>query len=997
MTNMGFRSPSRALWSFPVLFAALLLSACPNFHAPVREYLEDWTNNAAIVRAEYPEAFPTDSSGVVSLPSGADREVRLILRNPQDYDLRPTISAVNGETWYNGTDYSFTLSQDRRSLTLAFSEAFLQTRDPDGDISSSILLIDDGTGRSFDPYVLPLRCNSAPPPILGSCVMMNGNSQVVCFSLDLSDSVHGDIAAIEVNGSRHEVGVNAATNRLILDEDSDFLDPSSVPLASVPGTSTAFAPTAGAQAVYVDTRLPIISENDVFMIRVIDSRGLSSSATTSSRGQKLGSPSFRDLAGAIVPEGGNLLPGPDGMTSAIMISAPTVAGSESGLTAVNLSWELRRQSGGGVIDSGAALDGASLTLENGSYALTAYARKNGYIDSDPVTLRFTVSSTVFYVDSLVDFDADAPGTLARPMKYLSYAIAKCTNDTLHYRVYVTGVHTGGPVDGVLSLTNRGCDIDFIGYGTQAVVDGERSKRVVFISTGNTAAFTVTFSGLTIRDGFNDSGLPGAGIHFIAPNGNLVIEDCVIIGNATTGTGGGVYFSSPGGDLRITATTEITGNSANAGGGVSFSSERGALSISDSVISGNSASGFGGGLYLYKSAGTENAVYDLRSVDFYGNAADGSGGTEGGAIMLNATGANCTMNLVDCEIGGETIESGNTAMRFGGGLSLRGGTVTMTNCGVQNNVAFQSTSAGSGYGGGLFADGASVTLTDCSFSGNAANSPKAAFSGAQGFGGAMAFYSGSLRVEGRSVIRGNYAIAGGDGGPTERGYGGGIYAYFSSVLLRDSSSVRENGTNDSATASPAMIGGGVFFEGNTDHLLRIQDSASVSENTAESAGGGVYMMSGRMELAAGSIRANAVSSSAGQGGGILLGETAYLTMSGGSVSDNVSLGEGSGIMIFEDPSLSPAYQKFSLGGAVDFANNSIWIPQLTIGLDTVYIPITLLSGISSAARIRLRAQSIIITSPMLAPEGMVPGNNDFFDVTAAGLSCYIDSSGYVHLR
>jgi len=123
------------------------------------------------------------------------------------------------------------------------------------------------------------------------------------------------------------------------------------------------------------------------------------------------------------------------------------------------------------------------------------------------------------------------------------------------------------------------------------------------------AGTVTIRRSLLADNESISrSVPGGGITganggavFISNDGNLLVFDSTISGNATVSEDGGIAFGSEGGGIDIggegvnasIVNTSISGNQANSGGGISFNirgddGEPSFLRIINSIISGNSA-------------------------------------------------------------------------------------------------------------------------------------------------------------------------------------------------------------------------------------------------------------------------------------------------------------------------------------------------------------------------------------------------------------------------
>ena len=191
----------------------------------------------------------------------------------------------------------------------------------------------------------------------------------------------------------------------------------------------------------------------------------------------------------------------------------------------------------------------------------------------------------------------------------------------------------------------------------------------------------------------------------------------------------------------------------------------------------------------------------------------------------------------------TIRNGSAAE--GAGILNGGGTLTLSNSAIMDNVA-------SGQAGGILNQTlatSSLTLNSSTVSGNAAP-----------YGGGIS--SGGAVTMNGSAVSGNSASI----------EGGGIYNYLSTVTLNGFSAISDNS---------AFRGGGIFNNGGTVTL----DSSTFSGNSAALSGGGIYnYASGTLILNSSTVSGN---TAADTGGGILNnGGTATLnssTVSGNSAT------------------------------------------------------------------------------------------------------------------
>ncbi len=96
-------------------------------------------------------------------------------------------------------------------------------------------------------------------------------------------------------------------------------------------------------------------------------------------------------------------------------------------------------------------------------------------------------------------------------------------------------------------------------------------------------------------------------------GNLTLNNVIILGGSSTGSGGAIFN---GGSLTVTNSTVSGNNTADFGGGIY---SYGTVTVTNSTLSGNSASGSGGG--IFNDVGTLTVTDSTLS----GNSTSGSGG------------------------------------------------------------------------------------------------------------------------------------------------------------------------------------------------------------------------------------------------------------------------------------------------------------------------------------------------------------------------------------
>jgi len=421
----------------------------------------------------------------------------------------------------------------------------------------------------------------------------------------------------------------------------------------------------------------------------------------------------------------------------------------------------------------------------------------------------------------------------------------------------------------------------------AIRSGGNNKDYTINVTGNISIPSSTentfgsVSGITITIQGNGTLSPSANgsLLYIGAGQTIITRDLTLRGRNANNTS--VIVIEKSGTLRMEGNATITGNVNNAnnahGGGV-YVTKGGTLTMLDNAsVSVNTANGSGGGVYLTDDDGYFEAP--------------------------------CTFTMQ-----GNASVSGNTSYGAGGGVYVFTGTFTMRgNTTVSGNVvnASKSSIGDAAYGGGVYIDSGwagnaiFIMQDDASVKGNTlANSKKSSYDNAYGGGVYVKSYprgNVTFTMRDRASVTGNTSNGGGG-----RSYGGGVYIYADvgnktlTFTMQGNASVSNNiaKSNDNRTSS---YGGGVYLNRVVTFIMR--DSASISGNTADGDGGGVYISyessDGAFKMEGGIISGNTAIS---KGGGVYLDKGAgrepgiFTMQSNASVSGNTANNDGGGIYV-----------------------------------------------------------------------------------------------------
>lgn len=453
--------------------------------------------------------------------------------------------------------------------------------------------------------------------------------------------------------------------------------------------------------------------------------------------------------------------------------------------------------------------------------------------------------------------------------YLSVGSSLTLSDN---RVVFTGntAEDGGAIfnEGTLTVSNY----TFSGTensGNSAVHGG------VFYNKGTLTIINSTFSG---------SSITGYGGVIYQGKGTLNLETGTVFSGNSAVHGGAIYHS--GGTINFADGIIFSGNSATYGGaiyvasGASLSLENGKVlftgnsaeyggvacnegsltvssyTFSSSVNSGNSATNRGGLFYnrgVMTVSGSSFSDMDITGTG--GVIAQGAGTLTilGGTVFLNNSASNGGAIFLSggtLDLAGDSIRfDGNTAAQSGGAIYNAG--ITRIN---GNDITFQGNTATATHGGAIYTTGAlTINGSGTEFTDNHALSKGVGGSGA---GGAVfVFGTGSFTIA-RGADRTGFSrnTAGLSGGAV---YTHGLFTVNgSNVTYTENSADRDGGAvyiSNTGTLSMGSDAGTTVFENNSARNggaifvngkpLVLADGTRFTGNTADNAGGAVYLAAG----------------------------------------------------------------------------------------------------------------------------------------------------------
>lgn len=438
-------------------------------------------------------------------------------------------------------------------------------------------------------------------------------------------------------------------------------------------------------------------------------------------------------------------------------------------------------------------------------------------------------------------------------------------------------------------------------------------------TGGFSSLAVSFSGVTLQNGFNNgAGFSGSffetggaiDFFFDGAGTSYSMSNSTVTGSTATGStlshGGGInvdgaFQQTPAGasagTITLTSVTVTNNTSQNFGGGISLLADKHDATLTNPVVTGNTAQNQdGGGIKIQHSFGGTISISGVGGLVQNNSGAQGGGISNTGNNIANINDITVNNNTATGVGGGFSIGGGFAIFQLGA-LNVAGGT-TLTGVNITNNRA--DNDAGGG-GGVAFGQNYTTTITNCTITGNTA---------LQGNGGGVLNQGSNgnpvnvLSISG-GVIRGNSAT--GNGSTT--GFGGGFAAIGTGTAPpSNSQTVLNNVAIGGATAGQgnSAVDGGAIANMNTS-VTTVSGTSTIFGNTASSRGGGIFTG----VIGVGPATGNTVTinnnvpiggTSAGQGnsapngGGVYLnaGTFNYTATSGNNIAGNSATTSGGGL-------------------------------------------------------------------------------------------------------
>ena len=544
----------RVIKTSAVLLLTAFAASCQLFDNDVNDFMEKYTETAAIEEHSLSEKTYSDNSGNSCINSKKDLEVMLYMRNPKNFQLNPSVDfqLLDPEIERSGIEIEQTGFD---SIRLFVPQDFLLAADEGKNITMTFSLYEPMSGRYFVGYDIPLFCNSIPP-LVEAPTIINNNGQNFVIAFDMPDPEelalrHKDIRALRINDTDYSLSINADGSFEF--EDSRFI--------RTPQSSYVFINdkdfTHSSNSVYFETSDIFIQGDKSYTLGLKDSAGLIETAFTSTSIARLSRPLAKDADGVAYPNNANeMVSGSSSEPFAISLIPPSTDHKGNPVDNVTLHYTVYKGTStvAAVMKEGTTTSVETLQLEPGTYFIDTYATKTNYEQSSPYRVTFRIVDNAVYVSQSGN-DSTADGTRELPFATLNKAMEDIDVRNMpnaNVTVYVDGT-IYGPVTVGATLT-RSITITQRNGGSPAVINAQSNGTAVNVTT----TVPVNFRNIKITGG---SGTNGGGMYIGSNSQVKLLKGTEISGNTASANGGGIYVD---GSLTISGVVTINNNVNSSG-------------------------------------------------------------------------------------------------------------------------------------------------------------------------------------------------------------------------------------------------------------------------------------------------------------------------------------------------------------------------------------------------------------------------------------------------
>lgn len=698
----------------PVLLSSLLVS-CEMFNKPVKEFLQYYTETAAIGRFVLNGVYPKTDNGITCLPSDSSKEILLYLRNPQNYaDLILTykFADTNVQAIADSIPEAVTIKklESNSSYGLTFSKEFLEKLDgsDSNSLNGTISIQQLSTLRTFEDFSLNYIANTTPVSIRNPMFQLTNNGSgdyVVCFFVPvLSGTIHRDIDRIIIDNVTYYMSDDRTTFYTDAEKTSaseKFKTSATVyPLAEGGYKFSDYSTPDGYIPIYYYTNQPISEDTISYTITLKDKIGLASSTSISNKAEVLNSVIIKDAAGNLLTDD-SILSGKELFETATL-SLDHDGKTKTGNPVTDVLVNYSILNGTQIIDSGTKSLPCTIEVPYGrGYTISATAQKSFYLDSAETSVSgINVKHSSNYYVSNTGNDSN-PGSLEKPLTTIQNCIETIKTEITNYGLIESG-YTINVLSDLERTENTDPETPFINIdyyenftltirGTDAAnnpvnrtldakgTEADPHQVMRYVASNIVTTFTFNLENLTLTGGYtktqNGAGLCisiGHGLVVKAYLKNVTVTNNII--NASAKYGAGILFYS-GYDKKSFLTLEDctvsdNKNMVSSGGGIyqstNLSNNLSPLTLKGTTTVRNNTAKLYAGIYC-------NDLLDIQSKDVTivnnKSTVDGSSAGVFANKQINISGATIKDNFAEQD--GSVPQSSNLKLASGIKINVTG--------------------------------------------------------------------------------------------------------------------------------------------------------------------------------------------------------------------------------------------------------------------------------------------------------------------------------------
>ncbi|MCR5613858.1 hypothetical protein, partial [Treponema sp.] len=613
--------------------------SCELFNKGVKSYLEYYTETSAIEKKVITDSIGKSSFGIDCIESNEDKKINFYLRNPQGYRItcqydfdHPEIADAYPNFLTDGS-LVFTQTEDRNSITLTFSQSFLNALEmgsvdeldsegnPTGkkqkDLSGTIHIFESETLREFIPCHVSVTVNTAPPRIRGAVVQRDKtqdqeNGQfVICFNIPiLKNTVHEkDTTKLYIGSELYTLNFSTSSVTVRGDDGGQVKLSTTAPanlynIDNSAQTFVALSPSSdGCIPLYYMTGIdPNAAENANIRntITLADDYGFSKTVSVSSQTDQLNPVQINVVSGEsyYADENSgkfNLVISHDRTSTRTTVNG--LITGEMTPEMPQIVYEVFKSGETSAIASGTKTAPVSIPLEKGKYYVKAYACYNAFIDSTGYSgfaskqtaddLLTVYRRAAYYVNA--NGAANGNGSRNNPYNSIQKCIDEIRSDAVTeffdegYNIYLQSDLTG-------------TDTDFVEQNKKALAYFYKGSE---ITSPEKLKITVNGNGHKLDAARSEQSSVHGRVMYVNGSDVQVVLDNVKICGGYSGSdqnGAGIYIK--GSEVTVKNGTSITQNNAKRGAGIYISAEvsNSILNLYGATITGNTATETGAGIY-----------------------------------------------------------------------------------------------------------------------------------------------------------------------------------------------------------------------------------------------------------------------------------------------------------------------------------------------------------------------------------------------------------------